>query len=214
MTTDRQRSANRRNAQKSTGPRTEHGRATSALNSITNGFFSQEVLLLPGEDPVEHERFRREIRADLAPVGVLEGLLVDKIVAEAWCIKRAYRLEAGLFSRGLPRLVEQHSLSAIKAAFAQLTSMSDAELADVEDDEPDEGENLADGAHLALSFVENARRDDVMSKYLRYRTAFMRAFFQALHELQRLQASRAGLPVSPPAAIDVTITGGGSSEAG
>jgi len=41
---------------------------------------------------------------------------------------------------------------------------------------------------------------------LRYETALERSLYKALHELQRLQAARAGVPVPPPAAADVDVT--------
>ena len=41
----------------------------------------------------------------------------------------------------------------------------------------------------------------------RYEAHLSRQLNQALHELQRLQAARAGEPVSPPAALDVTLSG-------
>ncbi|MEA2709630.1 MAG: hypothetical protein QOF78_2231, partial [Phycisphaerales bacterium] len=45
----RKRRANRRNAQKSTGPRTAEGKRRAARNSISHGIFCFD-LLLDGED--------------------------------------------------------------------------------------------------------------------------------------------------------------------
>ena len=39
----------------------------------------------------------------------------------------------------------------------------------------------------------------------RYETTIERSLYKALHELQRLQAARAGVPVPPPAAADVDV---------
>ena len=49
MTSEKQIQANRRNAHKSTGPKTPEGKAAVRLNSNKHGLRSQEVLL-PGED--------------------------------------------------------------------------------------------------------------------------------------------------------------------
>src|SRR5207247_2979349 len=46
---------------------------------------------------------------------------------------------------------------------------------------------------------------DVLAKLSRYETPLKRAFYRALHELQRLQAVRAGQAVSPPVAVDVDV---------
>ena len=54
MATQSQIEANRRNAQKSTGPRSEEGKQTSARNATKFGLFSRHVLL-PGDDEAEFE---------------------------------------------------------------------------------------------------------------------------------------------------------------
>jgi hypothetical protein len=46
---------------------------------------------------------------------------------------------------------------------------------------------------------------DTLQKVSRYEAHLSRQLYQALHELQRLQAGRAGQPVPPPAALDVTV---------
>ena len=42
-------------------------------------------------------------------------------------------------------------------------------------------------------------------RLLRYEAAIEKALYRALNELHRLQATRAGVPVPPPAALDVDI---------
>ena len=50
MSTQRQIDANRKNAQKSTGPRTRAGKANSRLNAVTHGL-TAALVPIPGEDP-------------------------------------------------------------------------------------------------------------------------------------------------------------------
>ncbi len=45
-----------------------------------------------------------------------------------------------------------------------------------------------------------------LSTLARYEAALERAFYRALHELQHLQAARAGQAVPPPLAVDVDMT--------
>jgi hypothetical protein len=52
MASDAQIAANRRNAQRSTGPRTPEGKAAVRLNALSHGL-SARAVLLPGEDPTE-----------------------------------------------------------------------------------------------------------------------------------------------------------------
>ena len=54
MSTPRQIEANRRNAQKSTGPTSVTGKAASAMNALKTGIHAQS-LVLPPEDPAEFD---------------------------------------------------------------------------------------------------------------------------------------------------------------
>ena len=47
----------------------------------------------------------------------------------------------------------------------------------------------------------------MLDKLSRYETHLSRQLFQALHELERLQAARAGADVPPPAVLDVNVNG-------
>jgi hypothetical protein len=98
MTTTRQAEANRLNALKSTGPRTPAGRAVVAYNATKHGFLSRESLV-KGESETDLVDFGKRLRAQLAPVGELELLLVDRIVSTAWRLRRLVSVEAMLFNK-------------------------------------------------------------------------------------------------------------------
>src|SRR4249920_666354 len=97
MTSKARRAANRRNATKSTGPRTPAGKAVVALNGVKHGLLSREVLLR-GESEADLVGFGKRLRAQLAPVGELELLLVDRIVSTAWRLRRLVSVETMLFN--------------------------------------------------------------------------------------------------------------------
>src|SRR5215212_8056971 len=97
MTSEKQAQANRRNALKSTGPKTPEGKAAVRLNANKHGLRAQEVLL-PGEDPEALKELDENLRAELKPVGEQENLFVDGIVAAHWRLRRLRRVEAGIFS--------------------------------------------------------------------------------------------------------------------
>src|SRR6478736_4887806 len=97
MTTPRQADANRLNALKSTGPRTLAGKAMVAHNATKHGLLSRESLV-KGESEADLVDFGRRLRAQLAPVGELEFLLVDRIVSTAWRLRRLVSVETMLFS--------------------------------------------------------------------------------------------------------------------
>ena len=93
MTSTAQVEANRSNAQKSTGPRTPEGKAVAAQNAVRHGLLAKEVVV-KGEDPGEFECYREQMLAELAPVGLLEEMLAQRIVGLPWRLRRAERLQA------------------------------------------------------------------------------------------------------------------------
>jgi hypothetical protein len=97
MTGQAQIAANRCNATTSTGPRTPAGKAAVARNGIKHGFLSRECLV-KGESEADLVGFGKRLRAQLAPVGELELLLADRIVATAWRLRRAGTLETKLLN--------------------------------------------------------------------------------------------------------------------
>jgi hypothetical protein len=97
MTSEKKAEANRRNALKSTGPKTPEGKAAVSLNALKHGLLSQEILLR-GEDQEALRELDECLRNELQPVGELENLLVDRIIAAYWRLRRVGRIEAGIFA--------------------------------------------------------------------------------------------------------------------
>src|SRR5271157_3220799 len=89
--------ANRRNAQLSTGPKTEAGKNHSRRNALKHGVLASALLVTKGggtEDAAEFEELLHALNQDLAPVGRLEEMMVEKIAVCSWRQKRALRYEA------------------------------------------------------------------------------------------------------------------------
>ncbi len=98
MTSDKQAEANRRNALKSTSPKMSEGKDAVRLNAMKHGLLSREILV-PGEDEEAALKELSELlRAELQPVGELEGLLFNRIVAATWRLRRLERVEASIFT--------------------------------------------------------------------------------------------------------------------
>ena len=100
MATQRQIEANRENARKSTGPRTETGKAASSANALRHGLTAECLVLLPDEDGDAFERLRKGVIADLAPVGALQEVLAERAAVLLWRLDRVARMEAELFIHG------------------------------------------------------------------------------------------------------------------
>jgi hypothetical protein len=93
-TSPRKIEANRRNAQHSTGPRTSEGRAKSSQNATTHGIFVKQFLKgATDETVVEVEALAAAMREHYQPVGIVEEILVQKIIAETVRYGRALTLE-------------------------------------------------------------------------------------------------------------------------
>ena len=87
MSSEAKLAANKANAQLSTGPTSETGRATSSKNATKSGLFSNNDFVLPGEETLYHE-LDEGLRADLVPEGYLEHHLVDEIRRAMWRLRR------------------------------------------------------------------------------------------------------------------------------
>jgi hypothetical protein len=98
MTSLLQIEANRRNALRSTGPRTDTGRAASSRNALKHGLTAARIILFD-EQRDEFERFYDDLIAALNPHGPMETQLAERITINAWRLRRAYRVESGLFER-------------------------------------------------------------------------------------------------------------------
>jgi hypothetical protein len=87
MASDRQIEANRRNAQLSTGPRTDEGKAKSSGNAMRHGPTAQTAFL-PGEDEEEFASLRQKLIAALDPRDALEFELAERNISVFWRLRR------------------------------------------------------------------------------------------------------------------------------
>ena len=97
MPTNAQIKANRKNAKKSTGPRSEEGKTRSAQNSLKHGLLARDTVL-PGEDPAEFDSQLSALEADFQPANSLEFELVRQIADAQWRMRRLTRLETGFLA--------------------------------------------------------------------------------------------------------------------
>jgi hypothetical protein len=105
MATPAQVTANRANAQFSTGPRSVEGKAASSRNSLKLGLTAQS-LIIPGEDPAEFEQFLAAHEQKFQPVGPVEEELLEVLIRSAWMKRRYARIEADYLSARIAALPE------------------------------------------------------------------------------------------------------------
>ena len=224
MTSEKKAQANRRNALKSTGPKTPEGKAAVRLNALRHGLLSQAVLV-PGEDEAALTELEQNLKAELQPVGELESLLVDRIVASYWRLSRLGRVEAGIFAWDLYGEVARRSYEEASSheeppvvwlEIHHLNSSRPPEIQRLSHENQDthskaqeiDAKQDAESPTLGLTFIRDADRANAFSKLSRNEAAIEPSLYKALHELQRLQAARgADGNAPPPVAIDVDVSG-------
>jgi hypothetical protein len=306
MTSAKQTAANRANAQRSTGPKTDAGKEIAKLNAIRHGGLSPLPVLPEVETPDVWEARLDGTLASLQPFGHLETVLAERIALILWRMNRVARFEREITAVGQERVVDdltekrrldyrsmgpnhpdqvrtqlrdaRRSLGVIAgmyrrpedapmtgeeaeivlSAVADRTEEVDPETFSMPDVVPDEipwsqfeswtvgrarqgiaamaaaeGDDVSADALLFAALehyrveaiklkaeadsvardLDHLRRERLLAsgpetdRIARYEAHLSRQLAQALHELQRLQAARAGAPVAPPVVVDVTVSG-------
>ena len=99
MATKAQIAANRRNAQRSTGPKTPEGKARSAQNALKHGIRAQAIISsqieLLNEDAQEFADLVQSLVDDLQPKGAVEEMCVETIAISLWRLRRIVYAELG-----------------------------------------------------------------------------------------------------------------------
>jgi len=108
MATSAQILANRNNSRKSTGPKTDEGKAAVSKNAVKHGLFAAEAVISV-ENPADYQFYRDEFLAELLPVGMMESMLAERIVSLAWRLRRAERIQNEVFDDMIERNVTNPS---------------------------------------------------------------------------------------------------------
>ena len=88
MATEAQIAANRANAQKATGPRTEEGKSRTRYNATRHGL-CRCIISLDDDDTNEVELLLADLMDEYQPQGPTEEILVYKMAEQFWLTKRA-----------------------------------------------------------------------------------------------------------------------------
>jgi hypothetical protein len=85
---------NRRNALKSTGPKTPIGKKNVRFNALKHGFYAQDLIIRP-ECKAEIERLRSDLLAQLLPKTPLQRIAFKAVIHWAWQCELAAQLDMG-----------------------------------------------------------------------------------------------------------------------
>jgi len=161
MSSQAQIDANRRNAQKSTGPTTPEGRAVVRHNALKHGLTS-EVLIPMDEQRPAFDLLCDAFVTEYQPVGPTEESLLENLVAAKWRLGRARKEETGFFVK--------HAI-------------------ELEHDSQQYRE-LAANSRLAMIVDLDSAGPNTLSKISRYEARLERSFYKALSEFRRAQSQR------------------------
>jgi hypothetical protein len=99
MISEKQLEANRRNALRSTGPKTIEGKSNSSRNNLRHGLTGQ-INILPTEDREAHDAFCNELSDSLKPETPMEHQLAYSVAEDSWRLNRARAIENNMFALG------------------------------------------------------------------------------------------------------------------
>jgi hypothetical protein len=170
-----QREINRRNARKSTGPRTEAGKAASSKNRLSHGLCSRSLLIY-GETQEEFDALRKQTHESFAPATPEELFLADQLTEALWRLHRARRVESSAYDIAM--------------------DLTDSELSEGGTMEVDQ----ATGPQLAYCFFNEDYRK-AFASLQRYVSAADRAYRQCLKALQEAIKRRPEPVAEVPVAV-------------
>ena len=119
MATEQQIAANRANAQLSTGPRTDAGKAASSTNALRHGLASRGLIILPGQEPV-FAQMESDLRHSLNPDGPLQELIFKRALTATWNLHRCGEAEALVYEKsgrpGLDPMLDNDNANEVRYA--------------------------------------------------------------------------------------------------
>ncbi len=184
----------RANGRLSRGPATAEGRAASSRNALKFGFFADlnhGIALLPGESQAEYDAFRARLIETYQPADEEDELLVARVAAAGWRLRRFPAVEAALYSaehleeqadraKNQARRLVHHRLE-IDARDA-IDPHQCRELLALESEL--RAELAAPRYALGRAFRRDVRGGGGLSHLSRCEQIVERSFYRALHQLQ------------------------------
>jgi hypothetical protein len=172
MASEAQILANRRNAQQSTGPRTEEGKAASSQNAVKHGLLGKRDVI-SSEDPEEFDGFREQMLRELNPAGPMETVLAERIVSLSWRLKRAERMQN----------------EALDCLLAQEVAGSDGESGELGSFEQTSDSDGGDSA-LGRAVVKDFAGDKALERLMVYERRIEHSLYRTMSELHRMKLLR------------------------
>jgi hypothetical protein len=170
MASEKQVMANRANAKRSTGPKTETGKALSRVNACRHGL-TAETIVIGDEDPKKFGILRAELEEEYNPRPGIESELVERLAVLMWRMRRIPMFEAALIELNREQVASQKRIDSM-----------------ITDPFKDEERKETPHENTAVAF-QNSQQ--TLGTLFRYEAALMNAFNRTLQQLLFLQDRRA-----------------------
>jgi len=178
MATEAQIIANRRNAQKSTGPRTIQGRAAVSQNAVKHGLLTRQDVIT-SESQADFDLYRERMLAELAPSSPMESMLAERIVTLSWRLKRTGRIQN--------QVIDALNADNTSDPLAKLKQSLFFKNHDQSQSGPSTSSAHLTLGRMAIKDFANAR---VLDRLLMYERRIEHSLYKTLLELQRLNLIR------------------------
>jgi hypothetical protein len=102
MTSEDQLKANRKNAEHSTGPKSPEGKKTSSMNALKHGILSNHLFISSVVEDTDYKAFADFMELffeEMQPIGMLETMLVDRLLSTHWRLRRLHIAETGFIKK-------------------------------------------------------------------------------------------------------------------
>ena len=110
MASKKQVVANRANAKRSTGPKTNKGKALARMNACKHGL-TAGTIVIGNEDPREFDTLRADLEREFKPRPGLERELVERLAVQLWRMRRIPACEASLIEARRANVARTEALS-------------------------------------------------------------------------------------------------------
>ena len=174
------------------------------FNAARHGILAPNLLASESqgfESAAELRRLQDQLRAELAPVGIVDEILVERILTASWRLRRVLiHAQVGI-ARRTGQLADQYTdTRTLIARLDHTISRAPGRAIDPDDPAERDARALDQYAAAAAALVPPA---DTSDELVRYENALERQLYRAIRELRELQpaplahAARAPAPPSP-----------------
>ena len=131
LISEKQQEANRQNAQHSTGPKTEEGKAAVRLNALTYGLRARN-LLITGENPDEYQQLWSDLESDWQPENRTERFFLEQMATSQWLLARLSKGERQVYERPMGVWAQMRLLDRFAQQRARLENAFSKAMHDLE----------------------------------------------------------------------------------